>query len=174
MSRRYEDDRFGAQSTLNQKDRNQKERNQGNKNQRAQNQKYQAEEVRKAPYQPGDIQRRQQAVQDSRRRNQPIYDVRSQRYQQETLAGDWQQDWNRTPYDDRNDKRFTAGQFVLILVIVTLILALAGMGVFWYTGRSSLRNPSGNGGVISQAGTDSEYSEIPDDNIVILDVSNEE
>lgn len=163
MSRRYEDDRFGAQNTLDQQ----------NRNQRAQNQKYQAAEVRKAPYQPGDIQRRQQAARDAQRRR-PANDVRTQRYHQEALAGDWQQDWNRVPYDNRNDKRFTAGQFVLVMIIVVLIMSLAGMAMFWYTGRSSLRNPAGSGTVIQQNHDNPAENEMPDDNIIILDINNEE
>ena len=158
MSRRYEDDRFRTQNSL----------NQGKQNQRAQSQKYQSEDVRKAPYQPGDIQRRQMEAREAQRRRAGN-DVRMQRYQQETLAGDWQQDWDRKPYDYRNDKRFTAGQFVLVLIIVVLTAATAAMAVFWYTGRSSLKSPADSGVAVQQNIDQSVDDELPDDNIIILD-----
>lgn len=103
------------------------------------------EEVHKAPYQPGDIQRRQQAIRDSQRRSAQANEIWRQRYQQETLAGDWQQDWDRMPYDNRNDKRFTAGQFVLLLCMILLVLAMAAMGAFWFAGRSSVKSSGGFG-----------------------------
>ena len=160
MSSRYEENRFRAQD-------------QRIQNQRVQNQRYQSEDVRKAPYQPGDIQRRQQAAQDVRRRRNPVNDVRSQRYQQEILAGDWQQDWSRTPYDNRNDKRFTAGQFVLVLIIIILVLSLAGMAMFWYTGRSSVKDQTS--GMRTEQGSDHLAADgLPDDNIVILDMNSNE
>lgn len=174
MSSRYEENRFRTQDQRiqNQRIQDQRTQNQRTQNQRVQNQRYQSEDVRKAPYQPGDIQRRQQAVRDAQRRR-PVNDIRAQRYQQETLAGDWQQDWNRTPYDNRNDKRFTSGQFLLVLIIITLILALAGMAMFWYTGRSSLRNQA-SGMTAQQSSDQMVHEDLPDDNIVILDIDSNE
>ncbi len=175
MNNRQEDNRFRAQDqrTQNQRIQDQRTQNQRTQNQRVQNQRYRSEDVRKAPYQPGDIQRRQQASQDVRRRRTPVNDIRSQRYQQEPLAGDWQQDWNRTPYDNRNDKRFTAGQFVLVLIIITLVLSLAGMAMFWYTGRSSVKDQTF--GMRTEQNSDRlGMDELPEDNIVILDMNSNE
>lgn len=61
--------------------------------------------------------------------------VRRDRFQEERLAGSWEDSWNRE-LPEKDENAMTPIQYVLIGMIVILLAVLAALGIFWMIGRS--------------------------------------
>lgn len=86
-------------------------------------------------------QKQRSTAQENRTCQRPETDMeleRRTRYHQERLQGSWEESWNREPSGQKED-RITAVQYLLLGIIVLLLAALVGFGVFWVKGRSGAR-----------------------------------
>lgn len=92
--------------------------------------------------------------------------VRRDRFQEERLAGSWEDSWNRE-LPEKDENAMTPIQYVLIGMMVILLAVLAALGIFWMIGRSGSHDVQDRNEM--QYATDRPKEQKDDSVITILD-----